>query len=105
MLAGVTLPIRPAARTELDAAMAYYEEQRPGLGLGLLDEVESTIALAAENPVAGELRGPPSGAHGTRQFVVNRFPCLVYIAVVGERREVVAIAPAGRRPDYWHDRS
>lgn len=98
------LPVQPAAIIELDAAMAYYENERPGLGLELLQAVEEAVAFAAETPAGGERRGPELDAHETRRFVVERFPYLVYVARVGDRREVVAIAHASRRPDYWHDR-
>ena len=92
------------ALIELDEAMGYYETERPGLGLGLLDAVEETVAFAAETPAGGERRRDELETHGTRRFVVKRFPYLVYIARVGSRREVVAIAHASRRPDYWTKR-
>ena len=98
------LPIQPAALIELDEAMGYYEAERPGLGLELLDAVEETVAFAAEVPAGGERRGRGLQAHEARRFVVKRFPYLVYVARVGDRREVVAIAHASRRPDYWRDR-
>ena len=98
------LPIQPAALIELDEAMAYYEDERPGLGLELLDAIEETVAFAAEVPAGGEHRGSELDAFETRRFVVRRFPYLVYVARIGERREVVAIAHASRQPGYWRDR-
>lgn len=98
------LPIRTAALAELDAAMAHYEEQRTGLGLELLDAIEEAIAFAAEVPAGGERRGPALESHETRRFVAKRFPYLVYVARIGDQREVVAIAHASRHPDYWRDR-
>ena len=38
------------ARAELDAAMAYYEQQRQGLGLDLLAEVEKVAKRIGRNP-------------------------------------------------------
>lgn len=98
------LPIRPAALIELDEAMAFYEDERPGLGLDLRDAVEETVAFAAEVPAGGERRGPELDVYETRRFVVKRFPYLVYLARIGDRREVVAIAHASRRPGYSGDR-
>jgi len=100
----VKLPIQPAALIELDEAMGYYEDERPGLGLELLDAIEETVAFAAEVPASGEPRGRELDAYETRRFVVKRFPYLVYVARIGDRREVVAIAHASRRPGYWRDR-
>ena len=98
------LPIQAAALVELDEAMAYYEDERPGLGLELLDAIEETVGFAAEVLAGGERRGRTLDAYETRRFVVKRFPYLVYVARVGDRREVVAIAHASRRPGYWRDR-
>lgn len=100
----MSLPIHPAALVELDEAMACYENERPGLGLDLLEAVAETIAFAVEIPSGGERREPALDAHGTRRFVVKLFPYLVYVAEIGDRREVVAIAHASRRPSYWRDR-
>ena len=98
------LPIRPAALIELDEAMAYYEDKRPGLGLELLDAIEETVAFAAEVPAGGERRGGGLDAYETRRFVVKRFPYLVYASQIRGHREVVAIAHASRRPGYWRER-
>lgn len=98
------LPIQPLALIELDDAMAYYENESPGLGLELLDAIEETVAFAAEVPAGGERRGHLLDAYETRRFMVKRFPYLVYVAQIGDHREVVAIAHASRRPGYWRDR-
>ena len=98
------LPIHPAALIDLDEAMAYYEEERAGLGLELLDAIAETVAFAAEVPAGGERRGSELDPYETRRFLVKRFPYLVYVARIGDRRQIVAIAHASRRPGYWRDR-
>lgn len=40
----------PDAEAELDEAMAYYEDQRVGLGLRLKAEVENALALIQQQP-------------------------------------------------------
>ncbi len=45
--------IHTEARKELDAAIAYYEAQKVGLGLDLLSEVEKTILKIQQNPNLG----------------------------------------------------
>jgi hypothetical protein len=42
-----------AAEQELDAAAAFYERRREGLGLGLLSEVEDVCALISEYAAIG----------------------------------------------------
>ncbi|MDZ8088652.1 MAG: hypothetical protein V7L01_03165 [Nostoc sp.] len=43
--------IHTEARKELDAAIAYYEAQKVGLGLDLLSEVEKVILKIQQNPI------------------------------------------------------
>ena len=102
-LVSVKLPIRREAVVELDDAMTFYDEEREGLGLELLQAVEETVEFAFHNPDAGERRAAGSG-HELRRFVVKRFPYLVYVAGTAERREIVAIAHGSRRPRYWDGR-
>jgi toxin ParE1/3/4 len=42
--------VHPDARAELLAAVAYYEQQRPGLGRDLQREVERTINQIQQHP-------------------------------------------------------
>jgi hypothetical protein len=62
-------------------------------------EVDQAIGLIAESP-----RRWPNGLHGTRKFVLQRFP----FAIVYREREagiqVLAIAHGHRRPGYWKNR-
>lgn len=94
----------PEALDELDAAIAYYEEQRPGLRVAFYLEVESTIALAEQNPGVGSSVRGANEASSLRTYVVRRFPFLVWTAAEGDERYVIAVAHASRRPGYWRDR-
>jgi hypothetical protein len=46
----------------------------------------------------------PSFAHGTRRFLLKRFPCSVIYRADDTRIVVIAVAHAQRRPDYWRRR-
>ena len=85
------LPIHQAAVVELDEAIAFYEGERPGLGLELLDEVEAAVSFAVDNPGAGEACSPELGRFDARRFMVGRFPYTVYVATTRTGREVVAV--------------
>jgi toxin ParE1/3/4 len=67
--------------------------------VSFIAEVDQAIALIAASPDRW-LRG----LHGTRRFVLQRFP----FAIVYREREtdiqVLAIAHGHRRPGYWKDR-
>jgi hypothetical protein len=47
--------IHTEARKELDAAIAYYEVQKVGLGLDLLSEVQKVLGNIQQNPNLGTL--------------------------------------------------
>lgn len=88
------------ATTELDAAIAWYNEQRQGLGLALYVEVQTVLDRIAENPEIGSLYG----SHGYRFQQTNRFPYIVYWLERDDNIWITAIAHAHRRPDYWKHR-
>ena len=47
------LVIHAQAETELDEAIGWYEEQRAGLGLHLLNDVDAALAETQANPDRG----------------------------------------------------
>jgi toxin ParE1/3/4 len=88
------------ARTELDEAIGYYEQQRAGLGLDLQSEVQQAVRKIQENPQAGS----PYKTTEFRHYVVQRFPYVVYYIELEEAIWVMAIAHGKRRPGYWRRR-
>ena len=93
------------AASELDAAAAWYDDQRPGLGATFIDAVESVIAKLADwpgsaTPVAGV---PPD--LDVRRAPVARFPYHVAYLVVDDHLRVLAVAHDHRRPGYWAHRA
>ena len=60
------------AFVELDAAVAFYERQREGLGLELFEAVERAADMLCEQPHAGEAdRRWPDPALGARPLPVH----------------------------------
>jgi len=94
----------PEAIAEFEEAVAYYEEQRPGLGLDFFLAIEAAVDLAAEAPVAGSPLPGPDPRYRVRKYVVKRFPYLIFVAGEGSHRKIVAISHAARRPGYWRER-
>ncbi len=45
-----TVTIDPLAADEIDRALDWYGQQRPGLSLKLLDAIEHSLSLIAESP-------------------------------------------------------
>lgn len=92
--------IHSEAREELDSAIAYYEDQKVGLGLNFLSEVEEALGKIQQNPNLG-------GSYkvfGLRRYVIQRFPFLIFYAEFEKFIWVVAIAHGKRKPDYWRRR-
>ena len=94
------LIIHSEARAELEDAVAFYEQQRAGLGLELLSEVERAVGEIQQSPQ----RWPSYKATTFRRYVVRRFPYSIFFVELEEATWVVAVAHARRRPDYWRRR-
>ena len=92
--------VHSEAIKELDSAIAYYEDQKVGLGLDFLAEVEQALGKIRQNPNLGAVYK----ATELSRYVIQRFPFLVFYAELEEFIWVVAIAHGKRRPDYWRKR-
>jgi toxin ParE1/3/4 len=88
------------AIAELDGAISYYEDQKIGLGLDFLVEVEQAIGKVRQNPNLGAA----CKITGLRRYVMQRFPFLIFYAEFEEYIWIVAIAHAKRKPGYWRRR-
>ncbi len=93
--------IHTEARKELDAAIAYYEGQKRGLGLDLLSEVEKVILKIQQNSNLGT----PHKIERIRRYAIQRFPYLIFYTELEEVIWVIAIAHGKRKPNYWKQRN
>jgi plasmid stabilization system protein ParE len=89
----------PQADEELDAAVRYYEDCQPGLGLEFAEEVYTTIARISSYPDAWS-----QISKNARRCLLNRFPYGVIFQVKSGMLRIVAVASLHRRPGYWKDR-
>jgi toxin ParE1/3/4 len=89
----------PEATAELNAAVGYYEQRVPGLGIEFRKEVE----VAAQKIQAGPLRWMAYSKR-TRRFLIRRFSHLVVFFELADKILIVAVAHGKRRPGYWHGR-
>lgn len=92
-----TVVFHPLAEQELIDASAYYEEQRSGLGLEYLKEVENAVNFLVRYPEAGStVRG------SIRRLILPRFSySLLYRVLENDRLRILAVAHHKRKPDYW----
>lgn len=95
------IDFHPEARAELDAAMAWYEQQRSGLGSDLLAEVEAAVARIQQNPQAF----PQHNLQDVRKCLVKRFPYTIYYREFDANIWIAAVAHQKRKPGYWSART
>jgi toxin ParE1/3/4 len=94
----------PDAIEELENAVRWYEDQREGLSIELLDEIDDAIAAAAEGgPRCRSIDGVADELV-VKRVLVHRFPYIVYFVEVAEAVRIIAIAHERRRPGYWKQR-
>ena len=86
-----------AARVEHLEHVAFYEEQRPGLGARYLAAFEAAMAEICEHPDRFRVELAPA----IRRCRVPGFPFSVLYREVGPEVEVLVVAPHRRRPGYW----
>ena len=91
----------PAAVAELRAAVAYYEQQRLGLGNDLQREVERVIGCIQQHPQGF----PRHNEAGLRKGIVRRFPYTIFYLELANQIWIAAVAHQRRRPGYWRHRT
>jgi toxin ParE1/3/4 len=92
--------IHDKAKQELDQSIGYYEQQKRGLGLDFLSEVENALEKIKINPNIGL----PYKIKEIRRYVMRRFPYSIFYTEFAGFIWIVAIAHAKRKPDYWKKR-
>lgn len=98
-MAAKALEIHPSALSDLKSAIAWYLERSEPAAVEFVAEVDRAVALVVESPARW-----PSGEHGTRKFVLNRFPFAVVYREKLTTLQILAIAHGHRNPEYWKGR-
>ena len=95
----LALVFRPVAQAEIDAAAAWYEGQKPGLGEDFVAEVQQVLNTMANHP-----ERYPVADGDVREAPVSSFPYCVYYRVKPDRVVVVAVFHTSRDPSIWQGR-
>jgi plasmid stabilization system protein ParE len=94
------LVVHPAARLELDAALARSSiEFGPGTAARLRLRFDRSGLMLLRHPTLGT----PAGT-GARKLPMGRFPYTLVYRLEGELIHVIALMHQSRRPDYWRAR-
>lgn len=94
------LIFRLPAQLDVHDAASWYENQRPGLGIRFLDEIESVLNRIRVSPLQF-----PEVQSRVRRGLLSRFPYSVYFSAGEETVEVIAALHHHRHPGTWRDRS
>lgn len=98
-MAARALEIHPSALQELKFALSWYLERNETAALKFATELDRAMDLLIATPQRW-----PAGEHGTRKFVLRRFPFAIFYREKHPVIQVLAIAHGHRRPGYWKDR-
>ncbi len=91
--------IHPAAVEEAEKAARWYRERSARSAAQFVEEVSHAIDRILAAPERW-----PSGPHGTRKFLLRRFPYAVVYRELPSAIQILAIAHGHRRPGYWKTR-
>ena len=94
------IEFHPHARAELRAARNWYHERSPLSAFVFAQTVQNAISRIREAPNTF-----PVSDHGTRKFVLQRFPFNMFYRTGANEIVIVAIAHQKRRPGYWSSRA
>ena len=90
------LIVEPEAELDLEHAVNWYDDQRPGLGQQFLECVEVVFDRIREMPELHAI------VHRTaRLTLVKRFPYAVCYIFDGEKVYVIAVFHGHRDPNVW----
>jgi plasmid stabilization system protein ParE len=98
----MSLPVvlRPEARAEFDDAFDWYEQQRPGLGVDFVTQVQETFDRISATP-----ERYAQIFHDIRRVVVRRFPYSIFYKVEAQQVVVLAVFHSRRNPRIWQERA
>ena len=89
----------PTAADEFVRAVAWYEQQRPGLGSEFAAACRSALALIRDQPHAFRR------VHGdVRRVMLRRFPYAIFYRSRDAELLVIAVMHERRDPRLWRER-
>ena len=98
------LRIHGAAAEEAIEAAAWYEKQRPGLGLEFERAINASLDLLEQEIIPLTTMPGAAGGRGIKRLLFRRFPYALIVHERGGEILVIAIAHQARRPGYWRNR-
>ncbi len=91
--------VHPLAADEAEAAERWYRQRNQTAAARFRRELNSAVERIAERPEAGA-----PYLENCRRILLHRFPFFIVYRFRQARIEIVAVAHARRRPEYWRER-
>jgi toxin ParE1/3/4 len=91
--------LHPLAWLEIEGGDEWYAQRSAQASTDFVADVFSAIENICEAP-----RRWPKYLHGTRRFVLGRFPFSIVYLDTAEFVNIVAVAHSKRKPGYWKRR-
>ena len=100
--AAMSLPVvlRPEARDEFDEAFDWYEQQRSGLGVDFVAQVQEVFDRISATP-----ERYAQIFQDIRRVVVQRFPYSIFYKIESQQVVVLAVFHSRRNPKIWQARA
>lgn len=95
----LAINVHPEARVEIKGSLAYYESNDPMLSEDLDAKIDSAVQLIAAKPDTW-----PIYLHGTRRYLLDRFPFSLIYREKDGTIQIIALAHHRRKPGYWSKR-
>lgn len=99
MAASKPYRVHPLAWQDIDSADEWYFERSPDASDGLIVEVSEALEAICQAPQRW-----PKYLHGTRRFLLRRFPFAIIFLDQSNIVNVMAVAHHKRKPGYWKRR-
>jgi toxin ParE1/3/4 len=91
--------IADEAWLEFEAAADWYLARSPRASARFSQAVLSALEAISESPLRW-----PAYLHGTRRYLLHRFPFAIIYLDEPQQLDIVAIAHTSRMPGYWKRR-
>ncbi|WP_293781626.1 type II toxin-antitoxin system RelE/ParE family toxin [uncultured Aeromicrobium sp.] len=91
----------PEAVAEFDAAVRWYEDQEPGIGLALIDRARQARKDLDQWPNAAPPFTTADDGTAIRSKVVRGYPYRIVYTVEPDTILILAYAHEHREPGYW----
>ena len=98
-MASKKVEIHEEAAREYEAALEWYLERSLLAASKFVDALSRGMDMIVDAPHRWT-----AGSHGTRRFLLQRFPFAIVYRELPAAIQVLAIAHARRKPGYWKQR-